>query len=138
VNSKFRLLTDGALAVPYNYFAMASCYIREHTTEDDTVLSLFNQPQVLFFSARRHAGYPIIYAPGIMTSEKWRRRNLERVVRDNPAFVVTMPGVSIDNRVENLMQNMQPELWDYVLRHYEPVALRLGYLMILGRSGSGK
>ncbi len=56
-------------------------YVREHTSEDDTIAVLGSEPQIYFYS-RRHSGTGYIYTYGLMEPQAYARHMQEEMIRE--------------------------------------------------------
>src|SRR5262249_7675525 len=111
----------------------AARFVRAHTSDRDTVLLLHYYSQLLFFTGRRNAGYLTHYVPGLLSTERWQRRNLRQIVHDAPRFVVLVNGLDIDGKPENAIGVYAPMLASYVDREYPSVAFRAGPFVVRSR-----
>jgi hypothetical protein len=131
---KFRALARGLDAGGDAPAAAACRFIRAHTSARDTVLSLSQHSELLFFTGRRTAGYLTAYVPGLLTTDAWQARNLAQIVRDDPAFVILVDEPPIDGRPENAIPAYLPVLWAHIERTYPEVAFRAGSIVVRGRA----
>jgi hypothetical protein len=68
-------------------------YLREHTTEDDTIAVLGSEPEIYFYS-QRHSATGYIYTYSLMEPQKYARQMQEEMIseieRANPKFLVSV------------------------------------------------
>jgi hypothetical protein len=131
-------LQQGMAGVPNHPYVRIVAAIDRLTQPTDEVLILPNAPQLLVFANRPTSGLCFAYLRGVFDSPTWRPMQLARLEQSPPALVVAPRGFFAMKPDEGFRAS-QPEMYDFLRAHYQPIAFEEGSsAMLLVPTGSSE
>ena len=110
-------------------------YVRDHTSQNDTIVVLGSEPQIYFYS-NRHSGTGYIYTYCLMEPQKYARQMQQEMIREieraHPKYLVSV--VMEDSWLEQPGSDRRIFAWanEYTGRYYDGA----GFVNIITSDGS--
>jgi hypothetical protein len=116
---------------PNHPYVDAMLFIREHTTEEDRILSLPLLTSFYYLVERQFGGGQMLIVPGYFNSTEEQQQMIDRMETENVTIVLYQLDFMLDNREERQMSVFAPLLNDYIegnyqeIRKYGQISIRL-------------
>jgi hypothetical protein len=130
---KFVQIYNGTKSMDANPIADLISTVQNNTTSADPILIIPPMHQLYFFIDRPMSGMTLWYGPGIFDQEKWRKKNLERIL-DNPPKIIIIKKDFSDGFTNYHFSEYQPELYNYIISNYDTIVDQKQDLVILKRT----
>ncbi|MBF0273986.1 MAG: glycosyltransferase family 39 protein [Nitrospinae bacterium] len=95
--------------------------IKENSTENDTIFAAPINPLWSFFSGRKNASYFEFVLPSTLTFKKDKNFLLKELREKKPKLAI-ISDISIDGKEDRKFRNYEPEIFNFFLSHYLPIA----------------
>ena len=107
--------------------------VRRQTMVNEKILVVPLACQLYYFADRPMSGLLNGYALGILDTDLWRRRNLDAIMQDPPKVVIVTEGF-FSLPPTDMFRESQPELYDFLARHYARIIYHQDGWMLLTRT----
>lgn len=130
---KFVQIFEGTKSMDANPITDLISNVQNNTTSSDPILIIPPRHQLYFFINRPMSGMTFWYGPGMFDQEKWRKKNLERILANPPKIIIIEKDFS-DEYTNYHFGEYQPELYNYIVSNYDTIVDQKQDLIILKRT----
>jgi len=130
---KFVQIYEGTKSIDANPITNLISNVQNNTTSSDPILIIPPRHQLYFFINRPMSGMTFWYGPGMFDQEKWRKKNLERILANPPKIIIIEKDFS-DGYTNYHFGEYQPELYNYIVSNYYTIVDQKQDLIILKRT----